>query len=98
MKAETKLTPLEIEVLQNIANSEYMDVDSFDDMIKFPVWSFSVVSLMGYPLSSTNKLKGALGSCVKKGLVECQQTKSEDEECWLTEKGVEILKETGYSL
>lgn len=88
MKTETNITELELKVLTNIMNSEYMDYNKPEDMINNSVWSFSVTN-------STNQLKGALGSCVKKGLVECDGTDitNDDSCCCLTAQGFQVLKD-----
>lgn len=85
------LTELEKKVMINIAESEYADVSVLDDLIDFPVWSFSATN-------ETKQLAGALGSLAKKGLVGCSsdpdnaQTRGDDDTCWLTKIGVENLK------
>ena len=85
---ETNITELELQILKNIMNSEYQNPSKPEDLIDSPVWSFSVTN-------STNQLKGALGSCVKKGLAECDDISisKDDSSCWLTEKGLQVLKD-----
>ncbi len=72
------VTDTEREVIENIINSEYMDV-SGEDMVNWAVWSFSATN-------ETKKLAGALGSLVKKGLCFCQNSEG-DETCGLTLEG-----------
>lgn len=79
------VTELEKQVLINIKNSEYQDGEY---LVDFWVWSFTATN-------ETKKLAGALGSCVKKGLVNCYKEKGQDESCCLTEQGVEYLKSIG---
>jgi hypothetical protein len=88
MKAE--LTDLEKAVMINIAESEYIDVASLDELVDYPTWSFVATN-------ETKILAGALGSLVKKGLVICSKDNGSDngkdkETCWLTANGVEQLK------
>jgi hypothetical protein len=71
-------------VLNNILNSEYMDVSGDDErIINWPVWSFSVTN-------EEKKLAGALGSLVKKGLVFCGKEDG-DEICGLTREGYNYI-------
>ena len=87
-----KTTKLELIVLENIANSEYIDVNNIDELIDYPTWSFVATN-------STNKLKGALGSCIKKGYVYGDNLHDEeDNTCSLTKEGVEILKENNFKI
>ena len=75
------ITELEKQILLNIKNSEYQDGSSLDNSW---VWSFSVTN-------ETKQLSGALGSCVKKGLVQCYNDDG-DETCSLTKEGVIYLQ------
>jgi hypothetical protein len=83
------ITELEKQVLINIKNSEYQDGSSLENSW---VWSFSVTN-------ETKQLSGALGSCVKKGLVVCDMDDTgngkPDEVCSLTKEGVEYLNIIG---
>lgn len=72
------VTELEKQVILNIINSEYMNADD-DDMIDFPVWSFTATNF-------EKSLAGALGSLVKKELCFCQ-LEGKDETCGLTREG-----------
>jgi hypothetical protein len=56
---EVGVTDLELQVIKNILNSEYMDV-SGKDMIGYAVWSWTATK-------EKKELAGALGSLVKKG-------------------------------
>lgn len=80
---KNSLTALEIEVIKNIINSEYMDAEG-EMLINWAVWSFSVTN-------STKELAGALGSLVKKGICFAQMQDS-DHTCGLTNLGYEIAK------
>jgi hypothetical protein len=83
---ETTITELEQKVMINIAESEYIDVQSLDELVDYPTWSFVATD-------SSNQLKGALGSLVKKGLVVCASDGNKDDEtCHLTASGVDALK------
>lgn len=82
------VTDLERQVVNNIIKSEYMDATG-DDMVNFPVWSFSATN-------STKQLSGALGSLVKKGLVICDGDGGE-ETCSLTVDGVAWAKNNGLA-
>lgn len=75
------VTELEKQVLLNIKNSEYQNGNSLSNSW---VWSFSVTD-------ETKSLSGALGSCVKKRLVICDEEDG-DEVCALTQLGVNYLK------
>ena len=77
-------TALEITVLKNIVGSEYQNSNEAADTVNNPVWSFSVTN-------ETKQLAGALGSCVKKGWAGCDRAPKDDECCWITETGYEIL-------
>lgn len=70
MKTIANLTELEIEVLLNFENSDYMDGDTYDEMVGQKVWSWSVTD-------EDKKLAGALGSLCKKGF--CISTKSDND-------------------
>jgi hypothetical protein len=81
-----ELTELEKKVMINIAESEYINVKSLDELVNYPTWSFVATD-------ETKQLAGALGSLVKKGLVKCSLDNGKDDEtCWLTMEGVEKLK------
>ncbi len=81
-----QLTELEKKVMINIAESEYINVLTLDELVDYPTWSFVATD-------QKKELTGSLGSLVKKGLVECDPTaKSGDETCWLTQSGVNTLK------
>lgn len=87
-----KLTDLEKKVMINIAESEYINASTLDDLIGYPTWSFVATH-------ETKQLAGALGSLVKKGLAVCSsdpqnaQGRGDDDTCWLTKDGVEALKQ-----
>ena len=95
MKTETidtyRLTDLEKQVMINIAESEYINVSSLDELVNYPTWSFSATN-------STKQLAGALGSLVKKGYASCSSDpenstkRGNDDTCCLTELGVRHLK------
>lgn len=89
-----KTTELENQVLIRIAKSEYIDVSSIDELVDFPTWSFVATN-------ETKELAGALGSLAKKGLVGCDNEKGDrgqnQECCWLTKEGVQVLKEIGFT-
>jgi len=87
---KTEYTELELIVLKRIRHSEYMDATTPEMMINWGVWSFSVTE--GDQDYTPNQIKGAMSSCVKKGLIWCDDS-DEDEICSLTEKGVKILIE-----
>lgn len=75
------VTELEKQILLNIKNSEYQNgVSLFNSW----VWSFSVTN-------EDKSLNGALGSCVKKKLVICDEEDG-DEICALTQLGVDYLQ------
>jgi len=85
---KTSTAELEKKVMINIAESEYIDVRTLDELVNYPTWSFVATN-------STKQLSGALGSLVKKGLVICVSdtvNKKEEEQCWLTQSGVDHLK------
>jgi hypothetical protein len=66
----TNLTELEIAVLLNFEDSDYMDGDTYDEMVGQKVWSWSVTE-------EDKKMAGALGSLCKKGF--CISTKCDDD-------------------
>jgi hypothetical protein len=86
---QLQLTELEKKVMINIAESEYIDVETLDGLVDYPTWSFVATD-------ETKELAGALGSLVKKGLVVCGSDVGDKgkklETCWLTKDGVEHLK------
>ena len=91
MNALLKVTDLEAQVLKNIAHSEYIDSVTPEELIGYPTWSFVATN-------QTKQLTGALGSCIKKGLVggDTPETKSGNETCYLTTEGVEYLKSINF--
>lgn len=82
---KTELTELEKQVLINIAESEYIDVQSIEKLLNYPTWSFVATN-------QQKQLTGALSSCVQKGLVGCDNTVKGDETVWLTQLGVDELQ------
>lgn len=81
---KTELTHLEKQAMINIAESEYANVSTIDELVDYPVWSFSVTN-------NSKSIAGAIGSLVKKQLAQCQ-TEDGDETVCLTKLGVELLK------
>ena len=81
------VTDLERQVIENIINSEYMDVTG-EDMINWGVWSFTATN-------EDKKLAGALGSLVKKGLVYSDDEVGNDSTCALTKEGFYWAKNNG---
>lgn len=84
MKDSKFVTDLEKQVIQNIINSEYMDVNG-EQMIGWGVWSFSATN-------ENKQLAGALGSLVKKGFCFCENDEGNDESCGLTLEGFNWAK------
>jgi len=80
------VTDLERKVIENILNSEYMDVTG-KQMVNWAVWSFSVTN-------ENKQLAGALGSLVKKGLCSCDVSEGY-ETCALTTEGYAWAKNNG---
>ena len=80
------VTDLERKVIENILNSEYMDVTG-EQMVNWAVWSFSVTN-------KNKQLAGALGSLVKKGLCSCDISEGY-EICALTTEGYAWAKNNG---
>jgi hypothetical protein len=89
MKNNKFVTNLEMQIIQNIINSEYMDAKG-EQMIDWAVWSFSVTH-------ETKRLAGALGSLVKKGLVACSISEG-DETCALTVDGYAWAKNNNLTI
>ncbi len=85
MENKISLTELEKQVLINIAESEYIDVTTIEQLLNYPTWSFVATD-------QKKELTGALSSCVKKGLVGCDNTVKGDETVWLTQLGVDMLQ------
>ena len=87
-------TKLELQVLKNIRNSEYVDAEKPEELIGQPAWSFSITnSHVGNNGYTPNQIKGGMSSCVKKRLIGWDNATNDDECCWLTEKGVQVLIE-----
>lgn len=84
------ITKLEMQVLRNIASSEYISAKTLDQLVNHSTWSFVATN-------SEKALTGALGSCVKKGLAGADGS-GQGPTCWLTKKGVEYLKQSGFCL
>jgi hypothetical protein len=93
LKAKENYTELELVVLRNIRLSEYIDFSDPRQLINQPAWSFSVTVGRENKGYTPVQVKGAMGSCVKKGLIGCQNDGTDDETCWLTEKGLAVLIE-----
>lgn len=93
MKATESYTRLELTVLRNIRLSEYIDFQYPEQLINQPAWSFSVTDGRENNGFTPNQIKGAMGSCVKKGLIGCQNDGTDDETCWLTKAGLRVLTE-----
>jgi len=79
-KGGNQMTPMEKTVMLNIADNEFDNTGTADD----PAWAFvATESACGF---TTSQLRGALSSCIKKGLVEYQEA-GDESMVWLTEKG-----------
>lgn len=87
---EINITELELKVLSNIRNSEYLDVQKPEELINYPTWSFAVTKSYSGK-GDAMSLRGAMGSCVKKGLIKCDNSGTDDETCAMTELGVKVL-------
>ena len=83
------VTDLERQVISNIINSDYMDVEG-ERMINWGVWSFSATN-------ETKQLAGALGSLVKKGLCFADD-RHEEPLCGLTKEGYYWAKNNGLTI
>ncbi|QKZ15154.1 hypothetical protein [Spirosoma sp. KUDC1026] len=80
------LTELEEKVLRNIVGSEYQDCDPTDYayMTTHEIYSFSATN-------ESKSLRGALGSCIKKGLAGAGEPYEGEPTCFITEHGLRAL-------
>lgn len=91
MKTIANYTELELQVLRNCRTSEYVDASEPRELLDQPTWSWDVTK--AYKKDGTAlSLRGAMGSCVKKGLISCNGEGNE-QSCVLTELGLTVLLE-----
>jgi len=79
------MTEKEVSIIERIYKSEYMDFNTIEECVDYPVWTFSVSGGV-----ADNAVIGALS---KKGYVRLS-TYDKDETIALTQKGIEAYNLT----
>jgi len=90
MSAKVDTTTLENQMMLNIANSEYNEVNGHNPQKSDETITWYYPEYLSKNME-TNQVKGVVTSLVKKGLV-CVQEDEDDNQIWLTNLGFEVYK------
>ena len=83
------VTDKELQGLRGIAGSDFQDTSDLDEMVDRQVWTFDC-----NPFDNARTFSGVISQLVQKGLVGSQED-GKDSTLWLTQAGVDVLKEKG---